>query len=253
MSGITASLITKNPLPFLVGLSTCFPTVLALQKSGGEFQVNTHTTGNQTTPAVSFKQWKFCGRLGRPKRRRWKLLWSLWTNIRCNSAKVGSEFQVNTYTTGDQYIPSVSTLSTGDFVVAWKDYSGEDGSGTGVFGQIFNATGSKVGNEFQVNTYTTGDQVVPSVSSLTNGNFVIAWWDTSGQDGNGNGVFGQIFNATAAKVGNEFQVNTYTTGNQADPSVSSLSTGNFVVTWEDDSGEDGKIWSLWPNIQSNCR
>ncbi len=106
-----------------------------------------------------------------------------------------------------------------DFVITWQDDSGEDGNGTGVFGQIFNATAAKVGNEFQVNTYTTGNQGSPTVSSLSNGNFVVTWTDDSGEDGSAWGVFGQIFNATGAKVGSEFQVNTHTTGNQDVPTV----------------------------------
>ena len=34
----------------------------------------------------------------------------------------------------------------------------------------------------------------------------------------------------------EARVNTYTSGNQHDPSVTGLAGGNYVVTWEDDSG-----------------
>ena len=35
---------------------------------------------------------------------------------------VGSEFQVNTYTTSLQSRPSVSTAADGDFVVVWHHY-----------------------------------------------------------------------------------------------------------------------------------
>ncbi len=158
------------------------------------------------------------------------------------AAKVGTEFQVNTHTAGNQAIPTVAALSTGNFVVTWEDDSGEDGNLAGVFGQIFNATAAKVGTEFQVNTYTTGNQAAPTVAALSTGNFVVTWEDQSGEDGSGYGVFGQLFNATAAKVGTEFQVNTHTAGNQGYPTVAALSTGNFVVTWYDDSGEDGSGW-----------
>jgi len=43
---------------------------------------------------------------------------------------VGSEFQVNTYTTGAQYFPSVAMDATGNFVVVWTS-SGQDGDGPG--------------------------------------------------------------------------------------------------------------------------
>ena len=67
----------------------------------------------------------------------------------------------------------------------------QDGSGYGVFGQRFDQSGSNVGNEFQINTYTTNDQDRISLAQLANGN-VIATWDSNGQDGSGDGVFAQI-------------------------------------------------------------
>ena len=36
----------------------------------------------------------------------------------------------------------------------------------------------------------------------------------------------------------EFQINTYTTSGQNDPSITNLSDGGFVVTWHSD-GQDG--------------
>ncbi len=242
MSGIAGSLITKHPLPLLVGLSACFPLVRAQKKIGRQFQVNTYITGNQhlgysSTSSLSNGNFVVAwydesGEDGSG--------YGVFAQIfNATGAKVGNQFQVNTYTSGNQLLPLVSSLSNGDFVITWTDESGEDGSGYGVFAQIFNATGAKVGSQFQVNTYIAGNQWISPVSSLSNGNFVVAWEDDSGLDGNGDGVFGQIFNTTGAKVGNQFQVNTYTAGNQGTPFVSSLSNGDFVVTWEDESGLDG--------------
>ncbi len=120
-------------------------------------------------------------------------------------AKIGSQFQINTYMSN---APSVSSLSNSSFVVAWYDQSGHYGTNTVVFGQIFNATGSKVSSQFQVDTSTNGNQILPSVSSLNNGNLVITWFDQV------SGVFGQIFNATGAKVSSQFQLGTPGTGSQ---------------------------------------
>jgi hypothetical protein len=49
--------------------------------------------------------------------------------IGVHAQPVGSEFQVNTYTTGYQQKSSVATDSDGDFVVVWGSY-GQDGRGT---------------------------------------------------------------------------------------------------------------------------
>ncbi len=49
LAGTVASFIAKHPLPFFLGLSECLPVVRAQQPVRGEFQVNTHTAGNQCT------------------------------------------------------------------------------------------------------------------------------------------------------------------------------------------------------------
>jgi hypothetical protein len=54
--------------------------------------------------------------------------------------------------------------------------------------------------EFQVNTWTTDRQENPSITSLSNGGFVVVWTSgcsgspcTNPQDGSGDGVYGRIF------------------------------------------------------------
>jgi len=228
VGGTLGSLITQHPLPLLLGLSQCFPKAQAQQKVGNEFQVNTYTTGNQHFSSVeSLKDGNFVVTWdGAGQGEGWGVFGQLSDG---NGSKIGSEFQVNTYTTGNQHFSSAESLKDGNFVVTW-DGAGQ-GEGWGVFGQLFNANGSRVGSEFQVNTYTANDQKLPSVASLNNGNFVVSW-ESHGQDyGSGVGVFGQLFDESGSKVGSEFQVNNYTQNHQGNPSVTGLDTGNFVVTW----------------------
>jgi hypothetical protein len=54
----------------------------------------------------------------------------------------GTEFLVNTYTTGSQSSPSIAMDSDGDFVIAWTSY-GQDGSYVGVYAQRYNSSGVK--------------------------------------------------------------------------------------------------------------
>ena len=102
--------------------------------------------------------------------------------------------------------------AAGNFVVVWESY-GQDGSSYGVFGQRYASTGAPLGPEFRVNTYTTGYQHDPAVASDSSGNFVVVW-TSDGQDGSGNGVFGQRYDSSGAPLGPEFRVNTYTTDAQ---------------------------------------
>ncbi|NJL07332.1 MAG: hypothetical protein HC900_03015 [Methylacidiphilales bacterium] len=153
--------------------------------------------------------------------------------------KVGSEFLVNYWTDGSQMNPSVTALANGGFVVTWEDwsYTRDPGSGVSIAAQLFDATGSKVGGEFLVNTQTNGMQASPSTTALTNGGFVVTWQDNSGTlgDNDQTGIKAQLFDATGSKVGSEFLVNTQTNGGQHGPSVTALSDGGFVVTWYDSS------------------
>jgi len=89
--------------------------------------------------------------------------------------KIGAEFQVNTYTLYNQYKPSLAKLSNDGFVVAWTSGHGsipelsQDGNGYGIFGQMYHANGTRYNNEFQVNTYTIGVQMCPSIAALNAG------------------------------------------------------------------------------------
>jgi hypothetical protein len=149
----------------------------------------------------------------------------------------GAEFQVNSYTTYTQAWPSVASDANGNFVVVWES-SPQDGNGTGVFGQRFNASGLPQGSEFQVNSYTTGFQGNPAVASDPSGTFVVVWTSYP-QDGSSTGVFGRRFTASGVPEGSEFQANSHTTGFQEKPKVASDASGNFVVVWHNTGGQDG--------------
>jgi hypothetical protein len=148
----------------------------------------------------------------------------------------GAFFRVNTYTTGDQTLASVASDSAGNFVVVWSS-NGQDGSGTGIFGQRYDIAGAPLGSEFRVNTYTTGNQGRPSVAADSSGDFVVVWQSAT-QDGSGDGVFGQRYAGSGTPLGSEFLVNTLTTSNQNNPAVAADAAGNFVVTWNS-LGQDG--------------
>ena len=95
---------------------------------------------------------------------------------------LGIEFQVNTFTTGAQSFGEVAVAGNGVFVVVWTDFV-RDGSGTGIFGQRFDSAGGRVGADFQVNSYTTYDEILAKVAIDTDGDFVVVWDSNGGQDG----------------------------------------------------------------------
>ena len=152
----------------------------------------------------------------------------------------GPEFRVNTYAYSAQHSPAVASDASGNFVVAWTSF-GQDGSDFGVFGQRFDASGVPAGPEFRVNTYTTGFQYQPAVASDPLGNFVVVW-HSPGQDGSGNGVFGQRYASSGSPLGPEFRVNTYTTAAQENSSVALDGSGNFLVVWSHATPTSAEIY-----------
>jgi hypothetical protein len=148
---------------------------------------------------------------------------------RAQGASPCPEFRVNTYTTGEQDLPALAADPSGNFVAVWQS-NGQDGSAHGIVAQRFSAGGTPSGSEFQVNTYTTGEQRDPHVASDAAGNFVVVWTG-AGQDGDGDGIFGQRFDTGGAAQGPEFQVNSLTPAHQVTPTVAADATGNFVVVW----------------------
>jgi len=221
-------------------------------KIGGEFLVNTQTSGHQANAMVTdlanggfVVTWEdSSGTLGDASS----------TSVKAQifdaaGTKVGTEFLVNTETDGGQYELAITGLAGGGFVVTWEDrndaYDGvADGIDySGIKAQIFGATGARVGTEFLVSTMTTSDQFYPSISALPGGGFVVTWQDGSDThplgDGSGASVRAQVFDAAGVRVGAEFRVNTQTAGDQSTPAVAGLANGDFAITWTDASGTLG--------------
>jgi hypothetical protein len=102
----------------------------------------------------------------------------------------GDGFRVNTTRLGvsGAFQPDVASNADGNFVVVWPMRA--DGSDTGVFGRAFDSAGVPQSEQFQINAFTTGYQWLPSVAAKGPDEFVVAW-QSDGQDGSGDGVFGR--------------------------------------------------------------
>ncbi len=172
------------------------------------------------------------------------------TLVRAQPVAFGAEFQVNTYTTEEQFFPSTAVDGAGNFVIVWTSgpslYTGtfprpgQDGSEMGVFGQRYDNAGSPLGAEFQVNTYTTGYQLAPDIASDLGGDLIVVW-ESAGQNQPApvSSIFGRRYDSSGAAIGGEFQVNTSTTFSRSRPAVASDPDGDFVVAWE------GSIQEIW--------
>jgi hypothetical protein len=205
---------------------------------GAAFRVNTYTTQSQSVPEVaSDPSGNFV------------VVWTGQINpvfgtdifaqrYDASGAVQGTNFVVNTYTTGTQHSPAVTMDAMGRFVVTWEGAGQSDADG-GILFRPFDAAGNPAFDPAQANTYTTGAQIRPAIASEPAGHFMITW-QGAGQDGSGNAVFARWFNRTTFASTPAVRVNAYTTGEQQVPSVAAGLGGDFLVAWQS-TGQDGSV------------
>jgi hypothetical protein len=218
---------------------------------GAAFQVNDHTPNDQTRPAVAMTAgggfvvaWESYSSPGSDgdfksiQARRYS----------SSGTPQGSQFQVNTYTTGIQSKPDVSIDGTGRAVIAWASNEATgDGDLESIHAQRYASNGTAAGAQFQVNQSTTFAQTNPSLASDPSGRFVVAW-DSESSTGNDTtySVQARRYAAGGTALTAEFQVNTYTPSYQREPSVTTDPLGNFVVAWQSfgSNGTDGEGYGV---------
>jgi hypothetical protein len=249
---------------------------------GAEFQVNTYTTNDQRRPAVAADAagnfvvvWESYGQSTGP-------LASSVIGRRFDGAGVpqGGEFTVNGVYY-DQRRPDVASDAAGNFVVVWHGYEGVaarlfDAAGVaqggefvvdpyGAFAAVdadaagfvvawdgggdiwtrrYDDAGVPQGPAFQANTFTMGTLRRPDVALGASGDFAVTW-SSAVQDGSGYGVFGRRYDADGTPRGDDFRVNTYTTGNQDSPSIAGGAGGRFVIAWQSEAqdGDDDGVFA----------
>jgi hypothetical protein len=200
---------------------------------GPEFQVNTHTTYSQRVPSIAGNDsgdFVVVWQSGVGDGSGYGLLGQRFDRT---ATRVGSEFRVNAYTPGDQFSSKVAMDDSGRFTVVWVSRT----SSQAVFGRQFDSDGVPQGPDLPLSTTTAYAQNYPAIATSDSGHFTVVWQSGS-QDGSEYGVFGRRFAAVGPPSEPEFQVNTYTTNDQAFASIATNETGDFIVTWQS-YGQDG--------------
>jgi hypothetical protein len=128
----------------------------------------------------------------------------------------------------------VSVAADGGFVVTWQTY---DANGIGVFGRRFDGAGAG-GAAFQVNSYTTGQQLYSSVASDPAGNLVVTWYSTQGSSTSVDGVFAQRYAGGLMPA-----------ALAVDPTAGSTSDGNGVL----EAGETVAVAVAWLNASATAQ
>jgi cysteine-rich repeat protein len=193
---------------------------------GGDFVVNTYTTGLQEAASIDLDG------MGR-----FVVVWSsagvdpgsagiAGQRYAADGTPAGGQFRANTYTTGNQLRGAVAMNDDGAFLVVWAGPGGGDPSG--VFAQTYSSAGVPEGGEFRVNSYTSGTESDPDVATMPDGGWLVAW---HGNDQDNVGIFVKRYASDGTASGGEFQANAYTTGQQASPTIAAGNDGHFVLSW----------------------
>ncbi len=155
------------------------------------------------------------------------------------------EVRANTYTENRQTDPSVAIDAHGRLLVAWGSRRQEHGT-YGVFAQMFDPLGRRIGSELHVNTTVMSMQLDPAVAFGPAGN---AWivWQSDQQDGDQGGIVARRFTLDEAghltPDSDEILVNQTRAGHQTKPSLAVNGHGRVLVTWVCGHGD-------WPILRA---
>jgi hypothetical protein len=220
-----------------VALTTALPALAAAQvPAGGEFQVNTYTTGGQLAPSASMDGAGDMVMAWSSERGGPGLFGISGQRFDAAGVRQGSEllFTGTAPTLGGA---KVAMAAKGSFVVAWDSLFND--SIQSIAARRFSAAGVPIGQEFWSTSFRSAR---PSVVSDPDGKFVLAWQERSQYSRRE--IHAQRFDALANRLGTEFHVNTYTTSEQRGPALARDGQGNFVVVWRSNS-QDGSGYGIF--------
>jgi Ca2+-binding RTX toxin-like protein len=123
---------------------------------------------------------------------------------------------------------STMALPDGGWVVTWDGRS--DGWLKGIHQQRYAQNGTPIGDVTRVNTTTAGHQSNATATAFADGSWIVTW-QSELQDGSGYGIYQQRYSAAGTPLGGEILVTVRTAGDQANPQVTALADGSWLVAY----------------------
>ena len=198
--------------------------------TSSQFQINDITVGYQGYPDIAMKPngdftvtWQSMGTDGSGQGIYAK-------HFDASRTALGGQFLVNTTTAGNQQEPSIAYKANGDFGIVWSSY-GQDGSGHGVYGKLYNAAGVVIKPEFLLNSTTAGNQLHAEIAASPGEKYFVSWTN-EGEDGDRSGVSLTTLNANGTQTP-VVPVNTRTTDYQQFSALASSSDTTLQIVNQD--------------------
>src|SRR5687768_2538166 len=122
--------------------------------------------------------------------------------------KVGGEFAVNPEAVNDEFGATVTAFADGSYLMTWVVRLSDE---PGVYEQVvmaqrYDASGGKLGSEFQVNQNEPGLLQSASAAAFAGG-FVVTWQNNTDDAASGDGIKARLYDAAGNALGDEFNVN----------------------------------------------
>jgi formylglycine-generating enzyme required for sulfatase activity len=117
-----------------------------------------------------------------------------------NGTPVGQAAIVNEVVVKQQLEPCAASSASGQWAIFWLSHDQPGTGESGIYGHLFDVAGESKGPEFRVSTHMDGNQTLPSAGFFSDGSFVVTWTDTSGIDGQVEGVYAQRFDKDGNKL-----------------------------------------------------
>ncbi|KAJ6230744.1 insulin-like growth factor binding protein [Anaeramoeba flamelloides] len=163
---------------------------------------------------------------------------------------IGGNVQINGYLNPEDQYPQVTSIGKEGlkYAVTWyRNDTSDDSYCSGICAQLFDSKdGTKIGEEFRVDSGTTNEPKHPSITSIgaQRDKFVICW-ESFLQNENDNEIYAQVFNSTDhSKIGLEFRVNQEISQDQFGATIGAIGENNeqFVICWNSYNTE--KSWEI---------
>lgn len=136
-----------------------------------------------------------------------------------SGARVGGELLVNATTSGTQRNPQISLLASGGYAVIWE--SNMLDRPPGIFSQLFDASGARVGGEVQISSVGYAQQM----TALPEGGYVVSWTQTVEYPSFG--VFARRIDAAGQPQGPAFPIQAF----QASDAALTATDFGFIAVW----------------------
>ena len=151
-----------------------------------------------------------------------------------SGGKIGGILTVNSYAPGNQGAATVTALPDGGFIVAWNDAQLPfDAAHDGIWFQMFDSTGARVGDEVHVTSggATTGFMRAAPVEIVPGVGFVVVWEQSDVPNAWLPHLHGQLYDFNGQKIGTEFALGADAPGIQESQELTLLTGGQMVVGW----------------------